>query len=309
MNAIELENLSKNYGDEKAVDKVNFNVSKGEFFGLLGPNGAGKTTLINMLIGLATPTSGNAKIFGKDIIGDYREVHTKIGIAPGEENFDREFDVYDNLYHHGGYFGIPKKEREKRIEKYLKMFDLWKKRDVKPFHLSQGMAKKLLLARAMMTDPEMLILDEPTAGLDVSAKRDTQNYIQKLNQEGLTIMLTTHHLEIAESLCERVAIIDKGEILSIGSPKRLVEKGKSDIVRIELEKEIDSIPEKITQSKYQANIRNGGSEIQLLAPDGGSAAVEAVNILQRDTVEPKSLNIEKADLEDVFTRLTEENKQ
>ncbi|MFP4005554.1 MAG: ABC transporter ATP-binding protein [Candidatus Hadarchaeia archaeon] len=309
MNAVELENLTKHYGNEKAVKGVNFNIPEGEFFGLLGPNGAGKTTLISMLVGLTTPTAGSARVFGKDILEDYREVHAKIGIAPGEENFDREFDVYDNLYHHAGYFSIPGDERKRKAEKYLKMFDLWDKRNVKPFHLSQGMNKKLLLARAMMTDPHMLILDEPTAGLDVTAKRDTQKYVKELNQNGLTIMLTTHQLGIAENLCEKVAIIDKGEILAIGSPKRLIEKGKSDIVRIKMKNRINEIPKSITKPEYQVDLKRGGKEIRLIASDGGSATVEAVELLHKEeNIEPKSVKIEKADLEDVFTRLTEGNE-
>lgn len=305
MDAIELINLSKRFGDTIAVRGVDFNVSQGEFFGLLGPNGAGKTTLINMLVGLATPTSGTARVNGKDILKDYREVHSQIGLAPGEENFDREFDVFDNLVHHAGYFGIPEEETEKKAEKYLKMFDLWEKKDVKPFHLSQGMSKKLLLARAMMTDPRILILDEPTAGLDVIAKRETRNHIETLNRKGLTIILTTHQLEEAEELCERVAIIDEGEILAIGSPKELVEEGKSDIVRIELERKIDSLPDVIVRSKYQTSLGIGGNELCVIAPDGGRAAVETIHRLHENSVKAKSVDMEKADLEDVFTRLTE----
>lgn len=306
MDAIELMNLSKHFEDTIAVEEVNFNVSQGEFFGLLGPNGAGKTTLISMLVGLATPTSGAARVNGKDIVKDYREVHSQIGLAPGEENFDREFDVFDNLVHHAGYFGIPKGEGEKKAEEYLKMFNLWDKKNVKPFQLSQGMSKKLLLARAMMTDPRILILDEPTAGLDVTAKRETREHIEALNRKGLTIILTTHQLEEAEDLCERVAIIDKGEILAIDSPSELVRRGKSDTVRIELEGKIDSLPDTVTRSKYQTSLGNGGRELRVIAPDGGRAAVDTIHGLHENGVKARSVEIEKADLEDVFTRLTEE---
>ncbi|KXA91592.1 hypothetical protein AKJ63_01220 [candidate division MSBL1 archaeon SCGC-AAA259D18] len=305
MDAIELINLSKHFEDTIAVREVNFNVSQGEFFGLLGPNGAGKTTLINMLVGLATPTSGTANVSGKDIVKNYREVHSQIGLAPGEENFDREFDVFDNLVHHAGYFGIPEEGAKRKAEKYLKMFDLWEKKDVKPFQLSQGMSKKLLLARAMMTDPSILVLDEPTAGLDVTAKRETRNHIGTLNREGLTVILTTHQLEEAEELCERVAIIDEGEILAIGSPKELVEEGKSDTVKIKLERKIDSLPDVITRSEYQTSLGNGGRELRVIAPDGGRAAVDMIHMLHENGVKAKSVDIEKADLKDVFTRLTE----
>ncbi len=185
------------------------------------------------------------------------------------------------------------------------MFDLWEKKNVKPFQLSQGMSKKLLLARAMMTDPSILILDEPTAGLDVTAKRETREHIANLNQKGLTIILTTHQLEEAEELCERVAIIDEGEILAIDSPRELVEKGKSDTVRIELERKIDSLPDFITRSKYQTSLGDGGRELRVIAPDGGKAAVDTIHRLHENGVKAKSVNIEKADLEDVFTRLTE----
>lgn len=167
------------------------------------------------------------------------------------------------------------------------------------------MSKKLLLARAMMTNPNMLILDEPTAGLDVTAKRETRKHMKTLNRRGLTIVLTTHQLEEAENLCERVAIMDEGEILAIGSPKELVKKGKSDTVRIELKKKINTMPRTIVHAGYQANLQNGGRELQIIAQDGGRAAVDAIERLHSNGVGAKSVNIEKADLEDVFTRLTE----
>ncbi len=302
--AIELKNLTKRFGETIAVDSVNFNIQEGEFFGLLGPNGAGKTTLTKMLVGLASPSDGTAFVFGKDVREHFAEVNARIGLAPTEGNFDREFEVWDNLVFHAGYFGVPRGEREKRVEEFLRMFDLWDKRDSKTYSLSSGMRKKLLFARAMIADPDILILDEPTAGLDVDGKQQIHDYMQKINREGLTIILTTHQMSEAEKHCERVAIMNEGNIVALGAPDKLLEKSRRDIVKISLENKIDKIPDLFEGEKYQAEITDNNRELQISVPEGEKAAADILPKLVQEGIKLESVSIETSTLEDVFKRVT-----
>lgn len=302
--AIRLENLTKRFGENLAVDSVSFNIEKGEFFGLLGPNGAGKTTLTKMLVGLATPSEGTAFVFGKDVREHYAEANARIGLAPTEGNFDREFNVLKNLKFHAGYFGVPRGEREKRAEEFLKMFDLWDKRNDKTHSLSSGMRKKLLFARAMITDPDILILDEPTAGLDVEGKQQVHEYMQKINREGLTIILTTHQMDEAEEHCEKVGIMDEGNVVALGAPSKLIERNRKDTVQIKLKNEIDKIPDSVEGRYFQVKLQEKGWEIEILSPDGEKVAAEVPKQLIREGIEPESISIESSTLEDVFRRVT-----
>ncbi|KXA99856.1 hypothetical protein AKJ40_02305 [candidate division MSBL1 archaeon SCGC-AAA259M10] len=297
-----LEDLTKEFGDLVAVDSASFNIFEGEFFGLLGPNGAGKTTLINMLIGLATPTSGTAYVYGNDITKEYRKVHSRIGFAPSEGNFDREYNTMENLEYHAGYFGVSREERERRAEKYLNMFDLWDKRDKKTYQLSTGMKTKLLFARALMSEPDILILDEPTSGLDVETRKKVHTYLEELDR---TILLTTHQIEEAEKLCDRVAIMNDGEILAVEPPEKLKRKGGTDVVEISLEERIDQVPEFLSREEFQTSLVDGGTKIRTVAPDGNEIAAEVSERLFRSGLEVKSIDIEKSSLEDIFLRLTE----
>lgn len=303
-NAVELDSLTKYFGNTTAVNSANFNIYSGECFGLLGPNGAGKSTLINMLVGLASPSDGSAKVLSKDIVREYTKVHAHIGFAPTEGNFDLEFNVLENLYFHAGYFGVPRKNRESKAEKYLRMFDLWGKRKVKTFSLSSGMRKKLLLARAMISDPDILILDEPTAGLDVETRKYVHRYIRELNLEGLTIVLTTHQIGEAEELCERVAIMDEGSIVAMGSPDELMKKGKSDLVKIRLSGKLEALPRPLSLNDYQVEFREADNELRVMASNGGRAAADTLEELFKEDISVESVDIERASLEDVFTRLT-----
>ena len=218
--ALEVKNLVKKYGDKIAVDRISFEIKKGEFFGFLGPNGAGKTSTISCVTGTASLTSGEIKVFGLDVVKDYREARKKIGISPQEFNVDIFAKPKDILYFVGGYFGIPKKERLERInaEKYANT----------PFRaLSGGYKRRVMLARAMVHDPDLLILDEPTAGVDVELRHDLWRILTDLNKKGKTILLTTHYLEEAEKLCDRIAIIFGGKIVSLESKDELIKDGQS----------------------------------------------------------------------------------
>ena len=225
--ALEINNLVKKYVDKVAVDDISFHVKRGEFFGFLGPNGAGKTSTISCITGTASPTSGEIKVFGLDVVRDYREARRKIGISPQEFNVDIFAKPKDILYFVGGYFGIPKKERLEKIEAVTKELGLEKYMDT-PFRtLSGGYKRRVMIARAMVHDPELLILDEPTAGVDVELRHDMWRILTDLNRKGKTILLTTHYLEEAQRLCDRIGIIFGGKIVSLESKAELIKDGQS----------------------------------------------------------------------------------
>ncbi len=227
--AIQITGLVKNYGRVQALRGVDLAVPAGAFFGLLGPNGAGKSTLIHILTGLASPSGGWASVFGHDVVRDYRHARRLIGIAPQEFNFDRFFTIFDLLVYQAGYFGIPRRAARGRAEDLLKRFGLWEKRAQRIRSLSGGMKRRLLIAKAMIHDPPVLILDEPTAGVDVELRRDLWDYWRSVNAAGKTIVLTTHYLEEAEALCRSLAVIDLGRIIAQGSTPEVVAGGGGDL--------------------------------------------------------------------------------
>jgi ABC-2 type transport system ATP-binding protein len=222
MKALEISDLVKRYptGTE-ALKGVSLEIGTGEFWGLLGPNGAGKSTLIHCATGLARPTSGEITIFGHDAVERYAEARVAVGLAPQELNLDWVLTVEETLDYHGGYFGMPKRERRERAGELLDVFSLKGKRDERTRTLSGGMKRRLVLARALMHRPRLLILDEPTAGVDVELRLELWHYVQRINAEGTTILLTTHYLEEAEQLCDRVAFINQGEIVASGTNAEL----------------------------------------------------------------------------------------
>ncbi len=220
--ALSITELVKRYptGTE-ALRGVSLDIAAGEFFGLLGPNGAGKSTLIHCSTGLAQPTSGGIRIFGHDAIDNYEEARLAVGLAPQDLNLDWFLTAAETLDYHGGYFGMPKKERRERTNELLDSFSLTGKRDDRTQTLSGGMKRRLILARALMHRPRLLILDEPTAGVDVELRLELWRYVQRINEEGTTILLTTHYLEEAERLCDRIAFINDGRIVAQGTSQEL----------------------------------------------------------------------------------------
>ena len=220
--ALHIEDLFKRYPTGvEALRGVSLEIEPGEFFGLLGPNGAGKSTLIHCATGLAQPTSGTIRVFGHDAIGDYAEARQAVGLAPQELNLDWFLTVEETLDYHAGYFGMPKRERRERANELLETFSLTEKRKERTRTLSGGMKRRLILARALMHRPQLLILDEPTAGVDIELRLELWHYVQRINQEGTTILLTTHYLEEAEQLCDKVAFINEGRIAARGSSAEL----------------------------------------------------------------------------------------
>ncbi len=220
--ALEITNLVKRYptGTE-ALREVSLDIETGEFFGLLGPNGAGKSTLIHCTTGLAQPTSGSIRVFGHDAIEHYAEARLAVGLAPQDLNLDWFLTLEETLDYHGGYFGMPKKERKERTAELLEAFSLSEKKDERTRTLSGGMKRRLILARALMHRPRLLILDEPTAGVDVELRLELWQYVQRINEEGTTILLTTHYLEEAERLCDKIAFINDGQIVAKGTSPEL----------------------------------------------------------------------------------------
>jgi ABC-2 type transport system ATP-binding protein len=220
--ALQITDLVKRYptGTE-ALKGVSLEIEAGEFFGLLGPNGAGKSTLIHCTTGLARPTSGDVRVFGHDAVDHYQKARQAVGLAPQEINLDWFLTLEETLDYHGGYFGMPKKERRERTKELLDAFSLTDKRSERTRTLSGGMKRRLTLARALMHRPRLLILDEPTAGVDVELRLELWQYIQRINTEGTTILLTTHYLEEAERLCNKIAFINNGQIAARGTSREL----------------------------------------------------------------------------------------
>jgi ABC-2 type transport system ATP-binding protein len=220
--ALQITDLVKRYATgTEALRNVSLQIEDGEFFGLLGPNGAGKSTLIHCTTGLAQPTSGAIRVFGHDAIDHYEQARTAVGLAPQDLNLDFFLTCEETLDYHGGYFGMPRKERKERASELLDAFSLTAKRRERTRTLSGGMKRRLILARALMHRPRLLILDEPTAGVDVELRLELWQYVERINDEGTTILLTTHYLEEAEQLCDRIAFIGEGRIVATGSSQEL----------------------------------------------------------------------------------------
>ena len=224
--AVEIQNLVKEYRKgPRAVNDISLSVEKGEFFGFLGPNGAGKSTTIHCITGIAKITTGFIKIFDVDVVKDYREARLHVGLSPQEFNIDFFGKVRQTLEFVAGYYGVPKKEAKKRVEQLLQQFNLEKYAEKEFNQLSGGYKRRVMLARAMVHDPDLLILDEPTAGVDVELRHELWNHLRDLNKQGKTIVLTSHYLEEIELLCNKIAIINNGKIVSCGTKQEYTQNG------------------------------------------------------------------------------------
>ncbi|MCF5891019.1 ABC transporter ATP-binding protein [Aeromonas veronii] len=225
MNALEISGLKKTYqGGVEALKGIDLTVRQGDFFALLGPNGAGKSTTIGVISSLVNKSTGKVKVFGYDIDSDLEQAKAQLGLVPQEFNFSQFEKVIQIVTHQAGFYGVPKAEAKIRAEKYLRQLDLWEKRDMPARTLSGGMKRRLMIARALMHEPKLLILDEPTAGVDIEIRRSMWTFLKDLNEQGVTIILTTHYLEEAEMLCRNIGIIDKGRLIENTSMKNLLGK-------------------------------------------------------------------------------------
>ena len=298
--AIHIKGLKKSYNNTPALNGVDIEISNGEFFGLLGPNGAGKTTTINILTGLVFKDAGTCLVFEKDIVKDYRYTRSKIGIAAQELSVDWFFTIEKLLYFQAGYYGISTQKAKTRVDELLKRLGLDKKRDSRLRQLSGGMKRRFQIAKALVHDPDILILDEPTAGVDVELRHDLWKYLKELHNKGKTILLTTHYIEEAELLCDNVAIIDEGTILKKGSPKQLTkELGKSGVT-VQTRKGIQNIENLLTDLTYTVE----DSRLHFSVDDAEKAIPDIIQKLSKINIPIHSITTETSSLEDVFLELT-----
>ena len=292
--------LRKSYGEFQAVKGVDFEVYRGECFGFLGPNGAGKTSTMKMIYGAAVPTGGGLTVAGLDVTRRERDVKRRIGVVPQENNLDDDLEVKENLLVYGRYFDLPKKAILRRAEELLEFVQLTDKADAEVEQLSGGMKRRLLIARALINDPEIVVLDEPTTGLDPQARHLVWERLRELAKEGKTLVLTTHYMEEAAQLCDRLVIMEGGRIVSQGSPAQLVEKHVSPQV-LEFRSRDGSLEKlrEVVEAEADAVERAGESLLAYTAD--GDALMEKV---RRSGIEVENTVYRQAGLEDVFLRLT-----
>jgi len=303
--AIEALNLTKKYGDLVAVDHVNFQVKKGEIFGFLGPNGAGKTTTIRMLTGISIPTEGTATIMGYDIRRQPIEAKEQMGIVPDISNIYNELSARDNLVFTGKLYDMPKSFRESRAEELLKMFGLYERRNERVQGFSRGMKRRICIAMALMSRSSIIFLDEPTSGLDVQSVLIIRDLIRKLNQEGLTIFLTTHNIEEASQMCDRVAIINRGKIVAVDTPERLKRTVESlQSVEVAFEAMPPDALKGLREIPNVSEVVKEGDKFRLFTHVPSSVLASVWSYAQKNGLTLITVNTLGPSLEDVFVKLT-----
>lgn len=307
MFALEIKNLKKEYDTgTKALKGVDFSVPLGKFYGLLGPNGAGKSTLINIVCGLTEKTSGEVRVFGDSIDTHRNSTKEFIGLVPQEFNFNIFEKVIDIVVKQAGYYGIPRVQALKNAEKYLKALGLWEKRNQKSMTLSGGMKRRLMIARALIHEPKLLILDEPTAGVDIELRRGMWDFLQELNKSGTTIILTTHYLEEAEQLCERIAIVNQGNVVEEGTVKDLVAKLSVETYIFDLTESLNDKTRELL-SQFQVRVTDENTvEMDLVQ---GESVTDMITALARLGINVRSMRNKANRLEELFVRITKETKE
>ncbi len=304
--AVEVSSLTKCFGELVAVDHVKFEVEKGEFFGFLGPNGAGKTTTIRILTGVIKPDEGNVQVLGYDVLENSIEAKQLMGVVPEMANAYLDLSAWNNLMLVGALYGVPKELRKERASKLLKEFKLYERRNCLVKGFSKGMKQKLLLCMALINEPEILFLDEPTSGLDVESRRLIIEVIQKLNKEGKTVFLTTHNIEEANQLCDRVAIINRGRIAAVDRPEKLRLKSSGlQSIEVSFDRKVDV--EEVLEIEGVNKARKMGDKIKIYIDDPDAAINELVDFARSKKLKIVSLNTLAPSLEDVFLKLIKEN--
>lgn len=305
MHALSVKNLTKTYANGlHALKGINLEVKQGDFFALLGQNGAGKSTTIGIISSLVTKTSGQIEVFGYNVDTHLAEAKSLIGVVPQEMNFGLFEKISHTLINQAGYYGIPRHIAVKRMEVYLKEMRLWDMRDQPAVRLSGGMKRRLMIARAMMSEPRLLILDEPTAGVDIELRHQLWRFLTKLNQQGTTIILTTHYLEEAEHLCKNVAIIDHGEIIVDAPMKSLINRLNVQTMIIDLDKPLNhALP---LQNFVYSMLDETTMEIEIRREQSLN---ELFTILTAQNVTALSMRNKTNRLEELFVRLIAENKK
>ena len=294
---IEAHDLTKHYGEFVAVDGIDFSVERGETFGFLGPNGAGKSSTMRMIGAVSPPSGGTLRVLGGDPERDGPEIRSRLGVVPQDDNLDLELDVGENLHVYGRFFGLPRDEIRRRTDELLEFVHLADRRESRVDSLSGGMKRRLTIARALINEPELMLLDEPTTGLDPQARHALWDRLYRLKQRGVTLVLTTHYMDEAEQLCDRLVVMDRAKIVAEGSPRELIDR---------------YVEREVVELRF--GDRNGGPSLDELADhvevlqdrvvigtDDGDAVVDEVHARG---LAPETVLVRRSTLEDVFLRLT-----
>jgi ABC-2 type transport system ATP-binding protein len=307
-NQIIINNLSKIYKNGfNALKSVNLNIKKGEIFAMLGPNGAGKTTLISIICGIVKPSSGKVTIDNFDIIDDYRETRSRIGLVPQELTLEQFETVFNNVSYSRGLYG--KKPDPQHIEKILKQLSLWDKKDQRLRQLSGGMKRRVLIAKALSHEPSILFLDEPTAGVDVELRQDMWKIVEELRATGVTIILTTHYIEEAEAIADRVGVINQGEIIVVEETKELLKKMGHKKLTVELQDEISKIPDSLDKYKLVLGKNNMSIDYTYNVQAEQTGITNLLQDIKDAGLKLKDLKTEQSTLEKIFVSLVKENNE
>ena len=298
--AVSIQALHKNFGSVQALKGIDLEIEQGEFFGLLGPNGAGKSTLINALAGLTRPTSGSLKIMGYDVIANYLEARRRLGVVPQEVVFDPFFSVREALIFQSGYFGLTKNDLW--VDELLDTLKLTDKADANMRSLSGGMKRRVLIAQALVHKPLVVVLDEPTAGVDVELRKSLWRFVRTLHKSGHTIVLTTHYLEEAEALCDRIAIIDHGKLITLESKQELMRRGLGQKLTVSSNSPLPDVP-----TELQRKIVNASEfQLELRLHREQDSVIDILDQLRAANFQIDDIGVETDSLEDIFVQLTGE---
>lgn len=303
VSAIEMIDLSKSFGNFKAIDHLSLTVQQGEIFGLLGPNGSGKTTTINMISGLSVPTSGEVKVLGYDVRHNARHVRQLLGSVPQETALYEELTAWTNMDFHADLFGIPRKEKKERITKMLELVQLLDRKDSRVGTFSGGMKRRLALGRALLHDPKLIYLDEPTLGVDVQARRAIWDYVLALRDQGKTVLITTNYLEEAQALCERLAIIDHGKLIAVDTPEHLKQTYGGSVVELETAHPVKEAVVYIRTLAGIKDVQQDGTHLVITTQGAGNIVPQIVNSVSQEE-ELRDIVIREPNLDEIFLRLT-----
>lgn len=299
--ALKIDSLSKSYGDTDALTDVSLTVQQGEIFGLLGPNGSGKTTLINCVAQLADRDTGSISVMGLDIDDAYNEVKKRIGLSLQEPNADPYFGIRSALIYQAGYFGIPRDAAESRVDTLLHQFNLYEKRSDTFRELSGGMQRKISLIKALLHEPDVLILDEPTAALDVEARVELWDHVRSVNDAGVTVLLTTHYIEEAEEMCERICFLRDGGVLRVSQTEHIMDELSRNSIRILFDNGVPSLPSSFPEHSVEED--RGAVEITVSRKEQSQRLQQALGVLDDNGIAYRNFNIEEDRLEQIFRRM------
>lgn len=301
--AIEIKDLCKSFGSFVAVDHLTLSVRQGEIFGLLGPNGSGKTTTINMVSGLSIPTGGEVRVMGFDVRHEARQMRKLLGSVPQETALYDELTAWANMDFHADLFGIPRREKKERITRLLTLVELLDRKDSRVGTFSGGMKRRLAMARALLHDPQLIYLDEPTLGVDVQARRAIWDYILALRDQGKTVLITTNYLEEAQALCERLAIIDHGKLVAVDTPDHLKQTYGGSVIEVETVRPVRQAIEQIRALPGIKQATQDGTRLKITTRGSDGSVAQIINILAQES-DIRDIAIREPNLDEIFLLLT-----